>query len=456
MFRTSAQRFLWAVLILLSLVAAACGSTTVTADAPADGAASSELGEDLPQDDVGPEEQDAPSEEEATTASEPTATTPEATGSEATESTVAPTTSTTTTSTTTTSTTTTSTTTTTTTTTAAPTGPVSAAVACAAQVPLQQRVGQLMFPVMVQSEFAVASDLASQGLLGGVVLLGQPTAAVANDISTYQSRSLYGPGIIAVDEEGGRVQRLSGLTSALPSAGTVGSTFSLDEAHQLAEDHARAIGELGFTMNLAPVVDLNNGSFIGDRSFGADPELVTNFAFASAEGIIDAGLDPVLKHFPGHGRGIDSHTGLPTIPGVDVLRGSDLVPFAAAAERDDLPIMIGHLVVEGLTGDQPASVSNAAVNGLLRDELGFDGLVMTDAFNMDAIAATLNNAQAAELSIAAGVDLVMLGSLAATRDTVNFVVDAVNDGRIDELTISESFVRIMETRGIDPCGLPFE
>ena len=201
-----------------------------------------------------------------------------------------------------------------------------------------------MFPVMVESEFATATELARQGLLGGVVVLGTPSASIAGEIAAYQAQSLFGEGIIAVDEEGGRVQRLNSLTTSLPSAGIVGSTFTLEEATTLAQDHALAIGELGFTMNLAPVVDLNNGGFIGDRSFGADPLTVTDFAFATADGILNAGLDPVVKHFPGHGRGIDSHTGLPIIPGVDVLRGSDLVPFAAAIERGDLPIMVLSLI----------------------------------------------------------------------------------------------------------------
>ena len=310
-----------------------------------------------------------------------------------------------------------------------------------------------MFPVMVQSEFVQATNLAAQGLLGGVVVLGQPTVDIAADIAAYQEASLFGPGVIAVDEEGGRVQRLASLTTALPSAGTVGANFTLEEAAELAEDHARAIGDLGFTMNLAPVVDLNNGGFIGDRAFGVEADQVTDFAFATADGILAAGLDPVVKHFPGHGRGIDSHTGLPTIPGVETLRETDLVPFVDAAERGDLPIMVGHLVVEGLTNGQPASVSAEAIDGLLRDEIGFDGLVMTDALNMDAIANDLNNAEAAELSLAAGVDLIMLGSVADTALTIDRVVEAVAMGRIDEDSITESFLRVMDTRDIDPCSL---
>jgi len=272
--------------------------------------------------------------------------------------------------------------------------------ACAAELPLDHRVGQLMFPLVFQSEFMLATKMASNGMLGGVVVLGNPNASIRDDIALYQKRSLFGPGIIAVDEEGGRVQRLSAITSVVPSARKVALTLGPDQARQLAADHAVAIGQLGFTMNLAPVADLDNSQAIGDRSFGRDPITVSAFAMATAQGILDAGLLPVLKHFPGHGRGSDSHFGLPVIPAVDVLRQTDLVPFIEASEREDIPIMIGHLVVEGLTDGQPASVSNEAVNGLLRDELGFDGLVMTDAFNMDAIAAKLSDAEAARAVLA--------------------------------------------------------
>lgn len=325
---------------------------------------------------------------------------------------------------------------------------------CAIELPLHQRVGQLMFPLVTQPDFVEATELASKGLLGGVVVLGSPSALIREDIVLYQKRSLFGPGIVAVDEEGGRVQRLAAITSPLPSARKVASTLGLNDARQMAADHATAIGNLGFTMNLAPVADLNNSPAIGDRSYGRDPTVVSAFAMATANGIIDAGLVPVLKHFPGHGSASDSHLSLPIIPAVEVLRESDLLPFIEASGREDIPIMMGHLVIEGLTRGQPASVSVEAVDGLLRGELGFEGLVMTDAFNMDAISATMSNSEAAELALAAGVDLVMLSSLSDTSPALERVVEAVNSGRIKEASITESFLRVMQTRSIDVCELP--
>lgn len=337
----------------------------------------------------------------------------------------------------------------TTTTTAAPT-----ALECAAEVELEVRLGQLMFPVVVQSELAAASALAERGLLGGVVVLGAPDATIADDIADLQSRAMVSPAIVAVDEEGGRVQRLDRLVGAVPSARSVARELSVAEARSLALAHAERIGELGFTMNLAPVVDLDNGVFIGDRSYGADPDSVVDYAFATADGILAAGLTPVVKHFPGHGRGEDSHTGLPTLPELDVLRGDDLVPFVQAIERGDLPIMVGHLVVPDLTNGKPATLSPEAIDGLLRTELGFDGLVMTDALNMDAISDTTNNADAAEQALVAGVDLVMLGSLAETALVIEQLIDAVTSGRVSEASVNASFLRVLEQRGLEICDLP--
>ena len=334
------------------------------------------------------------------------------------------------------------------------TAPVRTALECAEEIPLEIRIGQLLFPIVVQAELDDAAALAEHGLIAGVVVLGSPTPAIADDIEVLQQRSMVTPSIVAVDEEGGRVQRLDELVGALPSARSVARDLTLEEAQDLAQSHAEAIGALGFTMNLAPVVDLDTGEFIRDRSYGADPDRVTDYAFATADGILAAGLTPVVKHFPGHGPAADSHTGLPTLPDLETLRSSDLVPFIRAIERGDLPVMVGHLVVPGLTNGKPATLSAEAIDGLLRSELGFDGLVMTDALNMDAIAKTTNNADAAEQALVAGADLVMLGRLADVETAVAQLVDAVVSGRLPEATVNSSVLRVLDVRGIPLCSLP--
>lgn len=346
--------------------------------------------------------------------------------------------------------TTTSTTTTSTTTTTEPPPTIEE---CLAEIPLDVKLGQLLFPVMTQSEFGQATVLAANGQIAGVVVLGSPDARIARDIEAMQATSMVGPSIIAVDEEGGRVQRLDGLVGTLPSARTMADGTAA-EVREQSRVHAAAIGALGFTMNLAPVLDLDNGTYIRDRSFGADPESVEEYAFAFADGILDAGLTPTAKHFPGHGRGTDSHTGLPTLPGLDELRGTDLQPFVAAVARGDMPIMIGHLVVPGLTDGEPATLSPAAVTGLLREELGFDGLVMTDALNMDAISVQRSNDEAAELALIAGVDLAMLGRIDDVVPTIERLRSAVETGRLSADRVDESFLRVLVAKGVEVCELP--
>ncbi len=356
--------------------------------------------------------------------------------------------------------TTTTSTTTTTTTTVAPTTTTVATTApmtqleaiesCIDAIPHRVRIGQLLFPVMVQSEFGEATRLAADGSLGGVVVLGAPDATVVDDIATFSASSAIPSPIVAVDEEGGRVQRLDGLVGVLDSARTVAAERNASGARQLARTHAERIGTLGFTMNLAPVADLDTGPFIRDRSFGADPTVVTDFVVATAQGILDAGLTPTIKHFPGHGAATDSHTGLPTLPPLAELT-SDLQPFRDALAQVDSPVMVGHLVVPGLTDGRPATLSPAAIDGLLRTDLGFDGVVMTDALNMDAITNQYGGVEAAELALDAGNDLVMLGRLQDVEPTIDRIVDAVNTGRLSQATIDESFVRVMALRDVSLC-----
>ena len=326
---------------------------------------------------------------------------------------------------------------------------------CLDVIPLEVKVGQLLFPVIAQSELVAAATLASTGKIAGVVLVGNVSAGVDAQIAEFQASSLVGPSLMAVDEEGGRVQRLTDLVGAFPSARALAAANSPEEAGRLSRAHAEKLAQLGFTMNLAPVLDLDNGSYIRDRSFGAEPGLVTEYGLAVAAGISDAGLVPVVKHFPGHGRGTDSHRALPVLPDKSELEAADVVPFRAAADAG-LAIMVGHLVVPDLTGDEPASLSSAAISGWLRNEIGFDGLVMTDAFNMEAIAATRTADDATEAAIAAGADLAMLGRLADVEASGSRLVDAVATGRLGLEAVNRSFLRVLEAKDISACDLPAE
>ena len=236
------------------------------------------------------------------------------------------------------------------------------------------------------------------------------------------------PLAVSVDEEGGRVSRLSSLIGASPSARTLAQTQTPDQVYALALARGRQMRGLGITVDFAPVVDVSNqgaDTVIGDRSFSNDPATVTTYAGAFARGLRDAGVLPVLKHFPGHGHGSgDSHTaGAVSTPPLSELMTSDLVPYVTLTTEAPVAVMIGHLEVPGLTGDTPASLSAAAVN-LLRSGgyggPGFNGPIFSDDLSsMAAISSRYGVAEAVLRTLQAGVDV----ALWITTDEVPAVLD---------------------------------
>ena len=259
------------------------------------------------------------------------------------------------------------------------------------------------------------------------------------------------PLAVSVDEEGGRVSRLSSLIGAIPPARTLAQTKTPDEVYQIALSRGRQMRGMGITVDFAPVVDVSNqgaDTVIGDRSFSNDPATVTAYAGAFARGLRDAGLLPVLKHFPGHGHGSgDSHTaGAVLTPPLEQLMTSDLIPYQTLTTQGPVAVMIGHLEVPGLTGDQPASLSAAAVN-LLRSGgyggPGFNGPIFSDDLSsMAAISSRYGVAEAVLRTLQAGVDV----ALWITTDEVPAVLDrlekAVNAGELSLAGVEGSILRM--------------
>jgi len=341
------------------------------------------------------------------------------------------------------------TTTTTTTTTTLPAGPT--ARECVADLPVGLRVGQVLLPVVSQAELSVVADLAARGLVAGAVVVGPVGDGFAPSVAAVQEVSATGPVLIAVDEEGGTVQRFASLLGDLPSAAEMAG-WPADEVRRLATERAVALSGHGVTVNLAPVLDVGPAPGIETRSFSDDPVLVAGHGAAFAEGVLAGGLVPVAKHFPGHGRAnADSHEELATTPPVDDLREVDLLPFALVP--DGTAVMVGHLAVPGLTEGVPASLSAAAVTGLLRDELGFDGVVVTDDLSMRAVAQLVDVPTAARLALIAGADLLMIGGLANVVPAAWGLVAALDDGTLDGAWLDEAVERVLALRGTDPCSL---
>ena len=270
------------------------------------------------------------------------------------------------------------------------------------------------------------------------------------------------PLAVSVDEEGGRVSRLSSLIGAIPPARTLAQTSTPDEVYQLGLTRGRQMRGMGITIDFAPVVDVSDqaaDTVIGDRSFSADPATVTTYAGAFARGLRDAGVLPVLKHFPGHGQGSgDSHTaGVVTTPPLEELMTRDLVPYQTLTAQGPVGVMIGHLEVPGLTGNTPASLSAAAVN-LLRSGgyggPGFNGPIFTDDLSsMAAINSRYGVADAVLRALQAGNDV----ALWITTDEVPGVLDrlesAVESGELAMPAVEGSVLRMAAIKGPSArCG----
>jgi beta-N-acetylhexosaminidase len=299
--------------------------------------------------------------------------------------------------------------------------------------------------------------------VGGIMIGSWTDLSMLSD-GTLNEISNLGPLPVAVsvDEEGGRVSRLSSLIGSIPPARTLAQTKTPDEVYQIALSRGQQMRGMGITIDFAPVVDVSSqadNTVIGDRSFSADAETVTTYAGAFARGLRDAGVLPVLKHFPGHGSGSgDSHTaGVVTTPPLDQLMQSDLVPYRTLTAQGPVGVMIGHLEVPGLTGNMPASLSAAAIN-LLRSGgyggPGFNGPVFSDDLSsMAAISSRYGVAEAVLRALQAGSDV----ALWITTDEVPAVLDrlesAVEAGELALPAVEGSVLRMAAVKGPSArCG----
>lgn len=268
------------------------------------------------------------------------------------------------------------------------------------------------------------------------------------------------PLMVTIDEEGGRVSRVADILGPDPSARETAQTMTVEQTYQMALERGRGLKDLGITVNYAPDVDVSSqpdDSVIGDRSYSDDPQTVVAYAGAYAQGMRDAGVFPVIKHFPGHGSASgDSHRGEVTTPPLQDLIASDLIPFRELSGTG-VGVMMGHLEVPGLTEPgTPASISPAAV-ALLRDGVGygaapFTGPVFTDDLSgMQAITDRYDIADAVQAALVAGVDQ----ALWLTTDDVPRVLDhleqAVASGELPQARVDQAVVTVATAKGAVTC-----
>ena len=291
-----------------------------------------------------------------------------------------------------------------------------------------------------------------EGGLGSVCLFGSNIPADAGVRALSDAVHAAGAEVlVATDEEGGDVTRLyTAEGSPVPGNAALGAVDDLALTRRVAASIGTALAAAGVDLDLAPVVDVNSdprNPVIGVRSFGADAALVARHTTAYVEGLQSAGVGACAKHFPGHGdTAVDSHLGLPTVDaGLDVLLARELVPFAAAVRAGTLSVMTSHVLLPALDTDRPATLS-PAVLGLLRGELGFDGLLVSDAVDMAGASAGRGEPAAAVLALAAGCDLVCLGAdkdEATHLAVLEAIADAVTSGSLPEARLVEAAGRVV-------------
>lgn len=281
-------------------------------------------------------------------------------------------------------------------------------------------------------------------------------------IEKLQIKSKF-PMFISVDEEGGQVARIAGndnmKTTKFPTMEEVGKMDDKEYAYQMGETIGQEIRELGFNVDFAPVADVKTNELnteIGDRSFGKDPKLVAKMVKQVVKGLQDQGISATLKHFPGHGDAADdSHAGAVNVENdIERLRSVEFVPFKAGIKEGADFVMISHISISRVTEDTvPASLSPLVLNEMLRMEMGFKGIAITDALNMKSITDQYNAKEASKMSFAAGSDVLLMPE--KLPQAYYSILKAIKNGEITEERLDESVRRILEVkvkRGIIPVN----
>lgn len=270
------------------------------------------------------------------------------------------------------------------------------------------------------------------------------------------------PMFVAVDEEGGRVSRLTGKNMdfpTLPANRYLGQEKEIGFIQETGHQLGSRMKELGFNMNMAPVADVDSNPqnpVIGDRSFGADPYKVGEMATAQALGMIETGVIPVLKHFPGHGdTSEDTHFQQVVLHHTkERMQSIELIPFQKGIDKNLPVIMTAHIMVPAYDEHYPATLSKEIVEGLLRQEMGFNGMVITDALDMAAITESWDNSQAAIKALDAGVDMLLMPP--EPEKVHKEIIEAVREGRLKEERLNEAVLRILKLKEpfeLMPCPL---
>ena len=319
---------------------------------------------------------------------------------------------------------------------------------------LEEKIGQMIFAGIEGVELSEETkQLISTDKVGGIIFfkdnLKKPdqTVELLNALKAESKNEKF-PLFLGVDQEGGRVTRLPGLID-LPTNEEIGKQQNENSSYNIGSLLGRELNAFGFNMNFAPVLDVNSNRknpVIGDRSFGGDAETVSKLGIQTMKGIQSENVIAVVKHFPGHGdTAVDSHIELPIIPKtMDDLNKLELIPFKEAIVRGADVVMVAHILLPEIDPNLPSSMSYEIITGILREQLQFEGVIMTDDLTMNAITGNYEIGRAAVEAVKAGNDIVLIAhDYANVNQVIEAITKAVKVGEISEERIDASVNRIL-------------
>lgn len=336
---------------------------------------------------------------------------------------------------------------------------------CLKKLSLEEKIAQLFIVLpeaitgmdCVTEAGEITKDAINEIPVGGFIYM-EPNLESADQVKTMLSniqqfsKDRIGlPAFTCVDEEGGTVTRIGGRANFdVPYVGNMSEIGETTKAYEVGETMGNYLSDLGFNVDFAPDADVlsNSGNqIVRYRSFGSDPEIVSDMALSVLKGLEKENVHGTLKHFPGHGATEgDTHAGYSyTSKTLEEIRECELIPFQRGIEQGVNFIMVGHISLPNITGDnEPASLSKTMVSHILREQMGYDGIVITDAMNMGAVTQSYSSSEAALQALLAGVDLILMPQ--DFREAYDELLKSVGDSTLTVERIDESVRRVLRVK----------
>lgn len=322
---------------------------------------------------------------------------------------------------------------------------------------LEEKVGQMIFGGIEGVELSEKSrEMIREDKVGGIIFFkdnlvnANQIVTLLNSIKAENMQQQY-PLFLGIDQEGGRVTRIPELNN-LPTNKQIGKKDNPALAFQLGELLGKQLNAFGFNLDFAPVLDVDsnpNNPVIGDRSFGSDPNLVSELGISAMKGLQSENVISVIKHFPGHGdTEVDSHIELPIVSkNMKELQALEFIPFQNALKSGADAVMIGHILLPEIDANKPSSISNVVITKILREQLKYEGVVMTDDMTMKAILDNYEIGEAAVEAVKAGNDIVLIAhDYEKVQRAIQAILEAVRNEEIKVEQIDRSVERILQLK----------